>query len=609
MKTALRGVATTILVLAFWTPGALAQSGNTLDDTIVPGGSAFGDMRTRSGEPHRTRTALAAARPGRAARRRSLLFFAQLTDPHVVDEMSPARLDFFDPAGGPLRSVWRPQEALTTFVWDSAVRATNANRVTRVRQGDGSRRRLDLALLTGDLIDNVQVNETRWYVDTLDGRRVDPFSGKSLSDDNRCPQADEAAAQRLNEDVAARRYTGIQDFDDYPGAPADRYTGFWDPDVAQTAGPHAGFPVYPGLMDRAQRPFDAEGLRVPWYTTRGNHEGLLQGSGPANAMLRAIATGCLKVYPGASIDPLSLAGQDLSQLFARLTDPAFLQQLLASGRSAPPDPDRRFAGHAEFAALHGPDDRNHGFGYVDRAERRASRGAALYYAFSPRPGLRLIGLDTIAEAGLAEGNLDDPQYRWLGRELKRSSARGELTVVYGHHTLESMSNPRPDERAPLCTAAREPGCDEDPRASTPIHRGLAGPHNLRDLLLRHPNVIAFVNGHRHRNAIRAHRRGNRSFYEINTSSLIDPPQQVRTIELMDNRDGTLSLFTTAIDHDAPARVPEPGSDAGAFSNRDLASISRALSFRDPQARPREMRGRTADRNVELVLRDPRRARR
>ena len=53
-----------------------------------------------------------------------------------------------------------------------------------------------------------------------------------------------SAIDRLNADVAARRYTGVADYDDYPGVPADRYNGFWDPDVAPPGGgPYGMLPV------------------------------------------------------------------------------------------------------------------------------------------------------------------------------------------------------------------------------------------------------------------------------------------------------------------------------------------------------------------------------
>ena len=56
----------------------------------------------------------------------------------------------------------------------------------------------------------------------------------------------------------------------------------WRPPAA---GPYAAFPRYPGLLDRAQAPFQAAGLKVPWYISRGNHDGLIQGNAPASTDL------------------------------------------------------------------------------------------------------------------------------------------------------------------------------------------------------------------------------------------------------------------------------------------------------------------------------------
>jgi metallophosphoesterase (TIGR03767 family) len=564
-----------------------AAADTTFDRTIqpidagpyVPLGDGMGDRHKLRREPG------VAVRPGRAARRRSLVRFAQLTDPQIADEMSPARVDLADPAGGEIRSAWRPMEVMGLQIFDATVRAVNA------QPG------VQFVLATGDLADNQQLNETRWFKTVLDGGPVDPFSGKPIGPGNECPGASAEEIARINGDVAARRYTGIADYDDYRDSPDDRKSGFWDPDEAPPggAGPYAAFPRYPNLLERAQAPFVAAGLDAPWYVARGNHDGLIQGNAPASEELfRAIAVGCLKVFPSAAFDSADYRGVSDEELFSRFATPEFISTLLAGARRVAPDPDRRIVSKREYREEIG----GHGFEHTPAAQLEASRGTAAYYAFTPRPGLRFIALDTVAEGGGDDGNLDHPQYRWLERRLRRATRRGQLVVVYGHHTLATMDNERHDERAGSCETPDEPGCDRDPRRSRPLHLGLDGPKPVERLFRRH-DVIAYVAGHTHANRVRSFG----SFWEINTASHIDWPQQARVIEVMDNRDGTLSIFGTLIDHAAPVAAPPPG-DATAFSVDDLAALGRVLAFNDPQ-RQAGKAGADRDRNVELLVRDPR----
>ena len=215
----------------------------------------------------------------------------------------------------------------------------------------------------------------------------------------------------------------------------------------------------------------------------------------------------------------------------------------------------------------------------------------------------MISLDTVAEGGGASGNLDDSQYKWLEKTLKAAAKADRLVIAYGHHTLATMSNTRTDEQAGTCSPPKT-GCDADPRKSTPLHRGLAGAKNVRDLFLKYPNVIAYVAGHTHANRIDLYKKGKTGFWQINTASHADAPQQSRLIEVMDNGDGTLSLFNTVLDQAAPIAAPAPGTAAAAFTDAQLSSLSRMLAFNDPQ-RDTDQLGRTLDRNMELVLRDPR----
>lgn len=120
---------------------------------------------------------------------------------------------------------------------------------------------------------------------------------------------------------------------------------------------------------------------------------------------------------------------------------------------------------------------------------------------------------------------------------------------------------------------------------------------LVNLLHRFPNVLAWVNGHTHRNVITPHRHAtpSRSFWEINTAAHVDYPQHARVIEVADNGDGTLSLFTTLLEADAPYQVDyDDRSDTG------LASLCREITYNDIHSRTNPL-GTPLDRNTELLV--------
>lgn len=537
--------------------------------------AAYSSLRFGPGWRRVVRTELAApGRRGRHVRRSSLLYFGQLSDFQLADEESPVRVEALDLAGTPLTAAWRPQEALVPQTVDQGIRQVNRFRTSPIRHRRTRHARMDAVITTGDSADNQQGNEVAWTVRLLEGGRLDPNSGVETPG---CGPAGEAA-----------RYTGVQDDDDVLDSGR-----FYDPDAP--SGDFAAWPRWPGLMDRAQRPFDAAGLRVPSYVAFGNHDGLVQGNAWANAGFQALAVGCIK--------PLSIAGLAAGAL---TTTPE---------RSivVPPDPARGFVDRREYMALHdtGRQADAHGFAKVDPAERAASNGHASYYAVSPRRGVRLVSINTVAEGELvgSEGNLDDPQFRWLARTLDAAAAAKELVIVFGHHPIRTMTQVNADEEATPCDAGRTagPGCDGDPRDSRPIRLGA----DLQQLLLDHPNVIAYVAGHTHEHRVTPFRSSTGGgFWGIETASHVDWPIHSRLLQVMDNRDGTLSIFGTILDHAAPLGTPPRGSDATAFTDEQLASIARELSYNDPHVGGKGESmggtGRPEDRNVELLLPDPRR---
>jgi hypothetical protein len=135
--------------------------GSTLRATIVDR-DGTGRLAAGPGEALVDRTELAPR--GRATRQAAR--FGQITDLHVRDEESPARVPFLDRLGPPVTSTFRPHEALSPQVLAAAVRSLDAERPQGV-------------LVTGDLVDSAQANEVTQLLGVLQGGMVDPGSGRA----------------------------------------------------------------------------------------------------------------------------------------------------------------------------------------------------------------------------------------------------------------------------------------------------------------------------------------------------------------------------------------------------------------------------------------------
>jgi metallophosphoesterase (TIGR03767 family) len=510
-----------------------------------------------AGEPHLVRDDLGVPdRGSRPQAGRPLLALVQLTDLQLADVQSPTRFEFLnryfaDPRYAEIVPVQRPQEALNAHAVDATLRTLNAVR------GPVTGAAPQLAVTTGDAIDNAQWNEMQAFLALFDGGMVRPGSG-------------------------GPGYVGVQS----PDWPDDF---FWKPGGGGVLGDDVfrrefGFPHHPNLLERAMEEFSAAGLRLPWLSCFGNHEALNQGVGVITPGVAAALTGNQK--------PLRLpAGFDHDRALELFTEQP---EAFMAGPSVTitADPARRAITRREFVEAHfrpGSRPFGHGFTELNRTDGTA------YYVHDT-PAARFIALDTSCLAGGAAGCLDHDQARWLEARLAEvhSSYRGRdgdevragqddrLVVVFSHHGVDTLTS----------AGARHRGRDGGPL--------LGGPEVVA-LLHRFPNVVLWLNGHTHTNAV--HPRPDpdypgRGFWEVTTCAVVDWPCQARLIEIVDSG-SCLSVVCTMIDHDTPAgpRSLQTGNDLAAL-HRELAANMPVIGADSDRA------GAPGDRNVELRITPP-----
>ena len=214
-----------------------------------------------------------------------LATFAQLTDTHVRDEESPARVALLDRLGAPFTSAFRPQEALP-------------GRCSTARCARSTAQHPQAVFVTGDIIDNAQENELT--------RR-----SATLAADASTPTAAPGA-------TTACRTAEL----------ADPF--YYRPDLDAAA--------HPGPAGAAERPFRA-GPHAPWYPLVGNHDVLVQGEVPPTPATERVRHRRPEARPRSTPDARGrrATAADARPAYARLLRADCpVSSILVAGRPAAP---------------------------------------------------------------------------------------------------------------------------------------------------------------------------------------------------------------------------------------------------------------------------------
>ncbi|MBP7900836.1 MAG: TIGR03768 family metallophosphoesterase [Gammaproteobacteria bacterium] len=490
---------------------------------------------------------------------KKLASFFAMTDIHITDKEAPNQLIYIQQAdsdkGAAMTSVYSPVMSYTTQMLDAAIQTINALH---------ERETFDFGISLGDACDSTRYNELRWYIDVIDGKPIRPSSGAHLGETTVDFQKPYQAVG-LNKSIPWYQLLGNHDLFFIGSLPvdADPSLGIRESYVsdkvwaignllipnASKSTPPALPPVIYDMNVTLRGGGDAPLLNDPLTGVVGRsfYMGVIDGASPYGAIK---FTGKKEDFASAPIVTADLnrrsllRGELMAEFFNTTTEP-----------------------------------KGHGFNLVPEALRNSENGFACY-SFVPKANipLKVIVLDNNQRGDdgshdiHGHGFLDPVRWKWLQDELDAGQANNQLMIIAAHvpiavsasGSLMEWWNPR-GQATPL---QNDPNAVMDNAVTLP---------DLIQKLHNTPNLLLWISGHRHLNTVKAlparDEQGRllpeKSFWQVETSSLVHFPQQFRTFDIYFNSDDTVSIVAVNVDPEVADGTPAATSRKYAIAEQQI----------------------------------------
>ena len=520
-------------------PGATPSTAIALSEVSKYAQYGYGNWNYGSGLPYDRRLDIMPPTYSGSAvtKKTKLLNFFTISDIHITDKESPNQLIYLQR----LHPTLPVGASLHSGIMPYTTHVLDA--AVQTVNALHKQNPIDFGLSLGDACNSTQYNELRWFIDVLDGKVITPSSGAHL------------------------------------GADTIDY----------------------------QKPYKAAGLdkTIPWYQTLGNHDHFWIGSIPVDYSLRKDLR---QSYISDEVFATGDVLRDRTKINSRdcymgvLDGSTPCGDLIKAGpvgnfNSAPKvvaDPDRRSLLRTEwmnefFKTSSSPV--GHGFNLSN-----ANNGFACY-SFVPKSTvpIKVIVLDDTQKEDddsadiHGHGFLDQARWAWLKKELADGDAAGQLMIIAAHVPIN----------VEVTAPNSQMGWWLNPQNAVTLP-------NLIAELQSHPNLIMWVSGHRHLNTVKAFispdpvNAPEKGFWQVETPSLRDFPQQFRTFEIYLNSDNTISIVTTDVDPAVKEGTPAATSRKYAIAATQIIGTSDFTTKNNPTNDPTIKPMPTGSYNAELV---------